>query len=244
MIYGNGTYYWYNSSGELKNSYEKTDNEGIAFIGNSFSSDSTSYTIEVYGDVRNSDGTAAETDDTYADYVGEDYDGELITLEDIQAGAVPLDDTLLDYDKFTDDTIVDLLNQILAELEQVPVVEEDTTETVDSAKDTVSDMAAELDIADLNSLQMPLGIADVFPFCLPFDFVRGMELLVAKPEVPVFKTTVDFGEINGWDLGEYPVVISFEKWEPVAIVTRWTSLLLFSYVLIFISTKIVKGAGA
>lgn len=196
-----------------------------------------------YGDVRTSDGTQAETDDTYTDEVGETADGEKVTLENIQSGAVSADDVALDYDKFNDEAIIDLLSQILATLENVPVVEEDSA-TVDSAKEAVSDMAAELDIAELNNLQMPLGIIDVFPFCLPFDFVRGMKLLSAKPETPYFEVNIVVPSFLGVPEQKWDFVIDFEMLEPVAKITRWTSLLAFSFVLIFLSTKIVKGAGS
>lgn len=198
--------------------------------------------ISVYGDVRLTDGTEVPVVGAVPE-IGETADGESVTLDEVQSGEVALDDVALDYDKFDDEAIIKLLEQILSELDNTPVVEDDTS-TYDDAKENIQATVGELDIAEFNNLQMPIGILDVFPFCLPFDFVRGMKLLVAEPEVPVFKTVIDFGEINGWDLGEYPVEISFEKWEPVAIVTRWTSLLLFSYVLIFVSTKIVKGAGS
>lgn len=239
--YSAGTYektieYDYTDSPKTLDHYY--NDEGLRGVGG------VSNVYNVYGDVRYEDGTAAKSDDEYAAEVGETADGETVTLEDIQSGTVDVNDVDIDYSKFDDTAIIDLLNQILAELDKAPVVAEEKSETVDSAKEAVVEMAGELDITELNNLQMPLGISDVFPFCLPFDFVRGMEILVAKPEVPVFKTVIDFGEINGWDLGEYPIEISFEKWEPVAIITRWTSMLLFMYSLIFISTKIVKGAGA
>lgn len=228
----------------FKRAYHKSNGALVweqDYSGSIYSNISNGYTL--YGDWVYSDGTIAETEATEVAEVGETEDGETVTLEDIQSGAVSLDDTTLDYDSFNDEAIIDLLNDILAKLDTVPVVEEDTS-TYDDAKENIQAAVGELDIAELNNLQMPLGILDVFPFCLPFDFVRGMKLLSAEPETPYFEVNIVVPSFLGVPEQKLDFAIDFEMLEPVAVITRWTSLLAFSYVLIFISTKIVKGAGA
>ena len=133
--------------------------------------------ISVYGDVRLTDGTEVPVVGAVPE-IGETADGESVTLDEVQSGEVALDDVALDYDKFDDEAIIKLLEQILSELDNTPVVEDDTS-TYDDAKENIQATVGELDIAEFNNLQMPIGILDVFPFCLPFDFVRGMKLLVA-----------------------------------------------------------------
>ena len=234
--YGNGYGSVYSASdGSLMYTQSLSEGFGESFFENS------KYYYEVYGDVRNYDGTAAETDDTYTDYVGEDYDGELITLEDIQAGAVPLDDTLLDYDKFTDDTIVDLLNQILAELEDVPVVEneEDNTIAEDFADELDGSVALELE--DVNALMLPTGIATVFPFCLPFDFAYGLELLAAKPVAPKFEIPFEIPAFGLYPGTKDVITLDMSKYSKYFEVGRWVQIVIFSIGLCFISFKVVKG---
>ena len=71
-----------------------------------------------------------------------------------------------------------------------------------------------------------------------------MKTLVQKPKVPVFKAELDLTNICGYDLGKHTIEISFEKWEPAAVVCRWFFILLYIYTLILLTGKIVKGAGA
>ena len=193
-----------------------------------------------YGDVRYFDGTAAPTDAMTEAQVGENAEGETVTLDDIQAGDVPVGDVAFDWTKFDDTAIIDLLNQILAVLDNAPVISEDNS----IAEDVVGDVTVELDISELNNLQMPLGITDVFPFCIPFDFVRGMKLLSAEPETPYFEANIVVPSFFGVPEQRWDFVIDLKMFEPVAIITRWTCLLSFSYVLIILTGKIVKGAGA
>lgn len=202
--------------------------------------------VKVYGDVRNLDGTQISTGTT-EDIIGETADGTAITPDMLNPdGSVTIDGVTyypkdyLDLTKFDDAAIVDLLNQILATIENTAVIEGDNT----LAEDIAADVAVELDIAELNGLQMPTGILTVFPFCIPFDFVRGMKLLSAKPEVPYFKADVVVPTFLGVPEQRWEFVIDLKNFEPVAVITRWTSLFSFSYVLILLTGKIVKGAGA
>lgn len=200
--------------------------------------------FELYGDVRYEDETPFETDEETLPVIGE-ADGTQVTPDMLNPdGTVTIDGTtyypkdFIDWDKFKDLAIIDLLNQILDAIDNAPVVSEQDKPIVDvdSIEIAVPD--------ELSDYTVPVGITSVFPFCLPFDFARGIKMLLAKPEVPVFKTEIDMTDFCGFDLGVVPLEISLEKWEPAVVVIRWFNLLLFIISLIFISTKIVKGAGA
>ena len=200
--------------------------------------------LDVYGDIRYADDTPFEDlNDETANYVGETADGQPVTLEQIQSGEIPLDDVIIDWEKLDETSLIELMKLIIIELEQVPVIEDDTS-TFDDVKEDIQDITGELDIAEFNNLQMPSSIIDVFPFCLPFDFVRGMKLLVAEPKVPHFEVDINVPSFLGVPEQKWTFVIDLKDFEPLAKITRWCSTLAFGYVLIFLSTKIVKGAGA
>lgn len=202
---------------------------------------------EIYGKWVTEGGELAETDDKSIPVIGEAA-GTQVTPDTLNPdGTVTIGGTtyypkdFIDWDKFKDPAIIDLLNKILAKIDDMDVAEPDNTkDLVDSITDSV-----EISVPDeLSDYTVPAGISIVFPFCLPFDFSRGIKMLLAEPEVPVFKTEIDMTDFCGFDLGVVPLEISLEKWEPAVVIIRWFNLLLFIISLIFISTKIVKGDGA
>lgn len=198
---------------------------------------------ERYGDWRYADGTKLDTDDEAIPVIGE-ADGTQVTPDMLNPdGTVTIDGTTyspsdyIDFEKFKDNAIIDLLNEILKAIENAPVVSDQDKPLgdVDEIEVTVPE--------ELSDFTIPTGIVSVFPFCLPWDFVRGIKTLLAKPEVPVFKTEIDLTDFCGFDLGVIPLEISFEKWEPAVIIVRWFFLLLFIISLIMLTPKICKGAG-
>lgn len=200
--------------------------------------------MERYGDWSFEDGTKVDTDDDPIPVIGE-VAGTQVTPDMLNPdGTVTIGGTtyypkdFIDWDKFKDPAIIDLLNKILAKIDDMPVISEQDKPIVDvdSVEIAVPD--------ELSDYTVPAGISSVFPFCLPFDFSRGIKMLLSEPEVPVFKTEIDMTDFCGFDLGVVPLEISLEKWEPAVVIIRWFNLLLFIISLIFISTKIVKGAGA
>lgn len=200
--------------------------------------------MERYGDWSFEDGTKVDTDDEPIPVIGE-VAGTQVTPDMLNPdGSVTIGGTtyypkdFIDWDKFKDPAIIDLLNKILAKIDDMPVISEQDKPIVDvdSVEIAVPD--------ELSDYTVPAGISSVFPFCLPFDFSRGIKMLLAEPEVPVFKTEINMTDFCGFDLGVVPLEISLEKWEPAVVIIRWFNLLLFIISLIFISTKIVKGAGA
>ena len=212
--------------------------------GTSVTSGTIRSDMERYGDWSFEDGTKVDTDDDPIPVIGE-VAGTQVTPDMLNPdGTVTIGGTtyypkdFIDWDKFKDPAIIDLLNKILAKIDDMPVISEQDKPIVDvdSVEIAVPD--------ELSDYTVPAGISSVFPFCLPFDFSRGIKMLLSEPEVPVFKTEIDMTDFCGFDLGVVPLEISLEKWEPAVVIIRWFNLLLFIISLIFISTKIVKGAGA
>lgn len=194
--------------------------------------------MERYGDWSFEDGTKVDTDDEPIPVIGE-VAGTQVTPDMLNPdGSVTIGGTtyypkdFIDWDKFKDPAIIDLLNKILAKIDDMPVTIEQDKPIVDSV-----DVPAEL-----SDFTTP-GIANVFPFCLPWDFVRGMHLLKSEPEVPHFETEIKIPAFLNVPEQKWKLEIDFKEFEPLARITRWCSLLSFVYVLILITPKICKGAG-
>jgi len=245
VVYGHssGTPFYYMYNGKC---YTGDGNFLWSYSSIAEQANNSSFYFKVYGDVRTETGTQVETEEEMLPIVGEVAD--VTVTPDIlnPDGTVTIDGVTyypsdyIDWTNFDDTAIIELLNEILKELDRSAVVEQDK----DTAQDMVGDVSVDLDISEFNNLQMPAGIADVFPFCLPFDFVRGIQGLVAKPKIPEFKADLDLTNFCGFNLGKHTIKISLEKWEPAVVIFRWFSLILFSYSLIILTGKIVKGAGA
>lgn len=191
------------------------------------------------------DGTQAETDDEVIPVIGE-ADGTQVTPDMLNPdGTVTIDGVtyypkdFIDWDKFKDPAIIDLLKQILDKLDSIPIADTDTTkDLVDSITDSVS-------VPDeLSDYIMPTGISTVFPFCLPFDLYRGVKLLSSPAVAPVLKIPFEIPEFGLFKGYKTELTIEFEKYDKYFSVFRWGVYFIFALSLVFISTKIVKGAGA
>ena len=137
--------------------------------------------------------------------------------------------------------LIDLLNQILSKIDDIDVIEPDTTkDLVDSITDSVDISVSE----ELSDYMMPTGISSVFPFCLPFDLYRGIRLLSVKPVAPVLEIPFEVPEFGLFKGYKTTLTIEFEKYDKYFSVFRWGIYFIFALGLVFISTKIVKGAGA
>lgn len=216
-------------------------------MGDSFVGTTTSSICKYYGDVRNHlDGTQVETDDEAIPVIGE-ADGTQVTPDMLNPdGTVTIDGTtyypkdFIDWDKFKDPAIIDLLNQILSKIDDIDVIEPDTTkDLVDSITDSVDISVSE----ELSDYMMPTGISSVFPFCLPFDLYRGIKLLSVKPVAPVLEIPFEVPEFGLFKGYKTTLTIEFEKYDKYFSVFRWGTYLIFAFGLIFITTKIVKGAN-
>ena len=221
--------------------YPKYENEHV-FGGTNYLSFCQDY--DVYGDVRYADGTQAPSLDSEVYEIGETTDGAKITLDMLNPdGTVTIDGVTyypadyLDPDKLTEEGKKQLINNITNVINNTYVISED--KPIVDTDEIVVEVAEEL-----QNYTVSPSIITVFPFCLPFDFVRGMKLFSAKPVTPHFEITIDVPAILNIPPQKWTLEIDLEKFEPLAKITRWLSLFGFSYLLIILSTKIVKGAGA
>ncbi|MEG0614617.1 MAG: hypothetical protein RR540_02585, partial [Oscillospiraceae bacterium] len=147
---------------------------------------------------------------------------------DIGNPSIPYDPTL---DKDTPITVpIPDIDTIVKQLEQ----------------DLVDGKVNDLDIPDvipdgLPNLIVSNRISEKFPFCVPFDFVRGIKLLVAVPEVPKVEKDL-YVNFAGRKIGG-KIILDFKNYEPVAKLIRFLSTLGFIMVLLFCTKKLMGGGN-
>lgn len=218
-----------------------------------------SRTVQLIGDWRYVDGTPATDLITFVDEVPEaigtvdiddatyDVNGDgTVTIDDKtytinDDGSVTVDDKTYypDYDisPYNHDALLDLLLRLL---NNIDVVDDVTDDLTDDILDDVEAPAIGIDALD--SMILPKTIFTVFPFCLPRDFVRGMQLFSAKPETPHFECEIKVPAFLNIPAQTWNIVIDLERFETLARITRWLSFISFSFLLIQLSATIVKGA--
>ena len=119
-------------------------------------------------------------------------------------------------------------------IENVPVI--------DNSQTNIGEIDADVTLpSELSDFSTP-GLINVFPFCLPYDFIRGMRLFSAEPEVPHFETEIKIPAFLNVPAQTWKFEIDFKEFEPLAKITRWISLISFIYCLILLTPKIAKGA--
>lgn len=80
-------------------------------------------------------------------------------------------------------------------------------------------------------------LTEIFPFCMPFDFVKLINKLDAEPKVPHFEIPV---KIKFAKLDE-TIVLDLKEWDSVAKVARTCMTLSFLVGLIFVTRGLIKG---
>lgn len=200
--------------------------------------------LEYYGDVRYSDGSKAPTNDETEKVIGETPAGDIVTADMVNPvdGSVTSKDgttvfpkDFLDLSKFTDKAILELLKSLIAAINNAAVADNTLSD------DIADDVAVELDVAELNNLTLPSGIASVFPFCLPFDFVRGLQLLASAPVAPKFVIPFEIPSFGLFEGFKKDIVLDFAEYSKYFEVGRWVQTVLFVISLVFISYKLVQG---
>lgn len=236
-----------NSSKEVTRNWQKTH---VGYDG-SINPGSYPECIGLYGDVCNADGSPSDvgqddSTDVYPDEtynVGELPDGTQVSINDLLGTDGTIDGDIVDLylDLFDEEAVNDLIDRLIDALDRVGSVT-DSSDLVDSVIDDVGDVPLELE--GLDGLMVPTSVAHVFPFCLPWDFVQGMYLFKADPEVPKFSFNIEVPSFLGVPEQHWNIDIDFSQFETLAKITRWGFMVLFVYTLILLTGKIVKGAGA
>lgn len=139
--------------------------------------------------------------------------------------------------------INDLLQQLLDLQQQIDDLKYDLTIDNDTTNNNISeavDEAVSSYEGDFSEFLLNSRITQVFPFCLPFDFVRGLKLLSSSPVAPSFD--IDF---NIPAFGAYPgtsnvISLDLEVYSKYFIVVRWVTTILFIISLCFLTYKLIK----
>lgn len=120
------------------------------------------------------------------------------------------------------------------------------TSTMEAAWEAVVDPPAE-EITDVDNLGLPaLGAAltSRFPFSIPWDFFRAVQLLAAPAKAPYFE--VDFMEpleddVGGWQ-GDTTVILDFSEYAIIGQISRWTSTIGFCLMLAGATKRLIWTA--
>lgn len=237
---------------------------GVCTLGGAFGEDNYILPkVKFIGDWRYPDGTTATDMLTFVQEVpasigtvdvdGTSYDvngdgtvtigDNTIPINDDGSVTINGDNYYPNYDltNYPDTSIVNIINQIIDAIGGEIV--DDTTEEDEITDDILDNVEAPaLGVDALDSMLLPKTISTVFPFCLPFDFVRGMKLFAAKPQTPHFEVNLKVPAFLNIPAQTWNIVVDLERFEMLARITRWLSFISFSFLLIQLSATIVKGA--
>lgn len=91
---------------------------------------------------------------------------------------------------------------------------------------------------DPTAYSAPVGLKDVFPFCLPFDLYNLFACLAADPVAPSFEVPINFAPLNL----TYTFEIDLSAFSDVAALLRKLELLGFCVALVLITRqKMIRG---
>ncbi len=220
-IYGGGTHnlsYWL--EGKCVSEASGETSTELADVGTALI-DGAATAINPDGSVTLSDGTTIpmNADGTYT------INGETVTPQ-------------IDVSAYDDTAMRELINQLIGQIEALSYQLELENDT---ALDVSVDVAYE---GTLSEFLLDSRIMQVFPFCLPADFYRGVKLFSADPVTPRFVHVIDIPPIGFFEGTEIVIDIDMSPFESLAFISRWVSTVGFSLTLVFVSTKLPKGAGA
>lgn len=170
---------------------------------------------------------------TFTPAEGVDVNGQTVQLDTDKLRDVP-------YGIDADDVALDIPLSDTDKADTGKIPDKKPNELVDNAPDVPIE-------GDLSNFKMPKGIANVFPFCLPFDFYNGIRLFAAQPQTPVWKIPIKIEmppALGGGYFVNETITIDFGKFEKIGRLSRALSTAGFLFFLIQLSTRIVKGAGA
>ena len=140
----------------------------------------------------------------------------------------------------------ELLKQLLAIQEKLDEAQDDFTfedseaaaeELIDSS---VIDEAAAAYSGNLSEFLLNSRITQIFPFCLPFDFVRGLKLLSTTPVPPKFDVDFDIPAFGAYPGTHDVITLDLSVYSKYFTVMRWVTTIFFIISLTFITYKLIK----
>lgn len=127
------------------------------------------------------------------------------------------------------------------------VIAGELTSTMTAAEEGVENPPVEEELPDVSELGLPaLGqaLTSRFPFSIPWDFFRAVQLLAAPAKAPRFE--VDFlapieHRVGQWQ-GDTTVVLDFSEYAIIGQVCRWTSTIGFCLMLAGATKRLIWTA--
>ena len=155
-------------------------------------------------------------------------EGEGIAL-DVGAAAT------MDFDQVCQGVLDDV---IAGELTSTMTASDEKTEPVDPPAGEITD------VDDLGLPALGQALTSRFPFSIPWDFFRAVQLLAAPAKAPYFE--VDFMEpladdVGGWQ-GDTTVVLDFSEYAIIGQISRWTSTIGFCLMLAGATKRLIWTA--
>lgn len=134
--------------------------------------------------------------------------------------------------------ITDVLDQPIADVVDGVAIPVDTAEDRTIVDDIpITDVV--VDTTGMSDYTMK-GLENVFPFCLPFDFINFINCLCAEPEAPKFEWHMDF--LQSFGMESYTLTIDLATFNSVAKIMRIMELLSFIIGLIMITRSMfIRG---
>ena len=139
--------------------------------------------------------------------------------------------------------INDLLDQLLDLQQQLDELkklqfDKDTTSSFDVSQ-SVEDAVGAYD-GDLSEFLLNSRITQVFPFCLPFDFVRGLKLFSTSPVAPKFDINFDIPSFGAYPGTHNVISLDLGVYTKYFTVVRWSTTIIFIISLTLITSKLIK----
>lgn len=153
---------------------------------------------------------------------------------------------------YDDSALLGLLQQLLQkvgelenklEFEKEKEEDKELEEKQEEAIEDLEEAAAEAEDVLSQYTYSSTRWANIFPFCIPWDFVRGVKLLSASPVAPKFTIPFEIPEFGSFKGYKTEIVLNFSDYEKYFKPVRWFTTTFFLISLGFITFKIVKGAA-
>jgi len=183
--------------------------------------------------------TSVDFDDTT---IGKTVDPTLITENDY-VGTYINDGYVQDVE----DLIMGIRNGTDTLVDTGVTMPKDTDYTQETTNPAIADVVGvqpvtavaevELDLPYVEEFELPATIINKFPFSIPWDLKRAVDMMQATAVVPVFEIPFVIPSINF----EESITIDLNQFEYLAKIVRWFTLAIFMLGLIMATRGLIKG---